>query len=189
MWRRASSLLLRCRPFYIPMIGCGTAAATIATAAHAAGTFDSQAVVWGPTPALVGGRRSEGHWRTLDAATNAASTCSGDVLPWPQAHPAGHPALAPFHVAVAKVEAAIERNMGEVPGGELTHFKGLSPCRLCDSDDDGLPVWNGSREYSAQLDAQTRIYWPQGLAHYHTVHHVMPSQLFHNFIMSCQVSS
>ena len=53
----------------------------------------------------------------------------------------------------------------------IEHYRGYSPCRLCDKED------NGSAEFAFVVD-KVRWLWPEGYMHYLRDHNVCPSDEF-----------
>jgi hypothetical protein len=67
---------------------------------------------------------------------------------------------------------------------KVTHYRGFSDCRLDSFDKCTVGEFNGAKEYSEPLRPKNGCFVWSGCYHYVSVHNVIPSKKFYDFIMN-----
>jgi len=67
---------------------------------------------------------------------------------------------------------------------KVTAYRGMSHCRLPESDGCQCGDSNGYQEYEVTTAEGTTVKWPEGFEHYVAVHNVKPSKEFYTIIMN-----
>eukprot|EP00759_Apiculatamorpha_spiralis_P034078 PhF_6_TR35157/c0_g1_i1/m.51225 len=115
----------------------------------------------------------EGYWAS---SANPAEDSYKGKYPWPAPSPQDIPQKEEILSKLDAVQKACRSSSGAEK--MCLWANGESPCRLCPP---GTLV--GEKEYRCKLPSGDTLVWPEGLEHYINVHNVVPTAMFHAFLM------